>query len=471
VKGPRFSSKKMDDSTFSITHAPPGHRHIPHPTSSAIAQALAYAFLASEVWEAKKLIDAGAVVLGARRRWLKAVVADVVASYHRPPADSSRELAAVIGNSPAFVDAITQARQQQRPIRIHHLQVTPSQARNTGGPVPLVDTDAELARLLGLTIGHLEWCADTMNWNRRAPAGQLHHYRYEWRMRPGRTPRLIEIPEERLRRVQRMVLEKVIALMPVNDAAHGFIVARSAATGAALHTDREIVVSLDLMTFFTRVRASRVYGVFRQSGFPESVAHLLTGLCTNSVPPRVISAMPLGGSADERFALRQALAANHLPQGAPSSPMLANLAIRRLDSRLSGWAKSVGATYTRYADDLAFSGDHELARRPDAFIRGVQRIVLDEGHTVNAGKTRVRRSGVRQTVTGIVVNKHANISRHEYDQLKAILHNCVAHGPESQNRIQHNNFRAHLLGRIAWVESVNPPKGQALQRKFALVRW
>ncbi|EPR76153.1 Retron-type RNA-directed DNA polymerase [Leifsonia rubra CMS 76R] len=443
----------------------------PHPSPSAISHALVYAFLASEVWAATELIDAGARVLGAHRRWSRAIVADVVAAYHRPPTDSSRELAAFIGNSPAFVDAIAKARQQRRPIRIHHLVVAPSQARDVGGLVPRINTVAELAELLGLTIGQLDWYADTKNWNRRAPVGPLQHYRYEWRTRPGRTPRLLEVPEERIRRVQRLLLDAVIALIPVNDAAHGFIANRSAVTGAALHTGREIVVSLDLTTFFTRVTASRIYGVFRQSGFPETVAHILTGLCTNSVPPRVIAAMPPGGDADERFALRHALAANHLPQGAPSSPMLANLAIRRLDSRLTGWAHSVGATYTRYADDLAFSGDRDLARRPDAFIRGVQRIVREEGQTINPRKTRVRRSGVRQTVTGIVVNDHTNISRHDYDLLKATLHNCATLGVERQNRGGHNDFRAHLLGRIAWVETLNPLRGEALRQKFALIRW
>lgn len=457
----------------SSTRAKAGLRGIrrPHPAPSAVSQALAYAFLASEVWAAKELVDAGSLVLGARRRWLRPVVADVMAAYHRAPTGSTRELAAFIATVPAFVDAVAAAAQQRRPIRIHRVVATASQARPAGGPLPAIDTVADLAVLLGLSLGELEWFADTKNWNRRAPAGALHHYRYEWRARPGRTPRLIEVPEQRLRRAQRALLECVIGMIPLNDAAHGFVPGRSAVTGATLHTGREIVVSLDLTTFFARVRASRVYGVLRQAGFAESVAHVIAGLCTNSVPPRVIAAMPDGGSAEERFALRHALADRHLPQGAPSSPTLANLAIRRLDSRLSGWATSVGATYTRYADDLAFSGDRELARRPDAFIRGVERIVHEEGHSVNPQKTRVRRSGVRQSITGIVVNEHTNISRREYDQLKAILHNCAAHGPESQNRDHHNDFGAHLLGRIAWVSTVNPLKGRSLRQKFALIDW
>lgn len=183
--------------------------------------------------------------------------------------------------------------------------------------------------------------------------------------------------------------------MPTNDAAHGFVPGRSAVTGAALHTASDTVISFDLTTFFARVTAGRVYGTLRQSGFSEPVAHTITGLCTNAVPPRVLAAMSAGGGADERFALRQALETSHLAQGAPSSPMLANLAIRRLDSRLVGWAASVEATYTRYADDLAFSGGTALARRSGAFMRGVQRIVEDEGHSINR---RRRGSGARASV-------------------------------------------------------------------------
>ncbi len=231
------------------------------------------------------------------------------------------------------------------------------------------------------------------------------------------------------------------------------------------------MIALDLVSFFARVDGRRIYSVLRQAGLPEPVAHSATGLVTHAVPPAVLSAMPPGGTSDERFALRRALAVPHLPQGAPTSPMLANLAVRRLDSRLGGYARAAGATYTRYADDLAFSGDAALASRVDAFVRGVGRIVADEGHRLNHAKTRVRRRGVRQTVTGIVVNESTTIGRREYDRLRAILHNCGAYGPSSQNRAGHADFRAHLLGRISWVESLDPDRGRRLRAEFARIAW
>ena len=443
----------------------------PHPLPSAVAAALADAFLAADLWEASSLIDAGAHVMGARRRWLAPLVRDVMNAFVRPPVDSPRLLTALILNSAAFSAAVRRADERRSPLRIAHQVVTPSKSRDVSRVLPRIDGIADLAALLDLDIGQLQWLADTKHWNRRACSDALQHYRYEWRARPGRIPRLLEVPEQRLRRVQRKLLISVLGLVPANDAAHGFIPGRSAATGAARHTASDTVISLDLTTFFARVTASRIYGTLRQAGFSESIAHTITGLCTNAVPPRVLAAMPPGGTPDERFALRRALATSHLPQGAPSSPMLANLAIRRLDSRLTGWAAAAGAVYTRYADDLTFSGSGTLARRPDAFVRGVQRIIEDEGHSANPRKTRVKRQSVRQTVTGIVVNQHVNFGGADYDRLKATIHNCVIHGPEAQNRQRVDDFRAHLLGRISWVESLNASRGQKLREQFERIRW
>lgn len=441
------------------------------PLPSSVAAALADAFLSSEVWAPKELIRSGAFVMGSRRRWLAPLVGEVMNAFVRPPIDAPRLLTSVILRSPAFTEAVRKADERRSPLRILHHVVGPSTSRPPAGALPRIDSIADLAALLDLDVGRLLWFADTKQWNRRARPGPLHHYRYEWRAQPGRVPRLLEVPEQRMRRAQRTLLDRVIGLIPAGDAAHGFIPGRSAVTGAERHTGSDTVISLDLTTFFARVTAGRIYGMLRQSGFSEAVAHMMTGLCTNAVPARVLAAMPPGGSPDERFALRRSLATSHLPQGAPSSPMLANLAVRRLDSRLTGWADAVDATYTRYADDLAFSGGATLAKRPDAFIRGVRRIIEDEGHTANPHKTRVRRQGVRQTVTGIVVNQHANISRADFDRLKATIHNCVVHGPHTQNHRGLDDFRAHLLGRISWVESLNPPRAAKLRSEFLRIRW
>ena len=162
----------------------------------------------------------------------------------------------------------------------------------------------------------------------------------------------------------------------------------------------------------------------------------------------------------------------HLPQGAPTSPALANLCSYRVDCRLAGLAESAGARYTRYADDLAFSGDEEFERRVERFSTHVAAILLEEGFTVNHRKTRIMRQGVRQHLAGLVVNQHMNVKRPDFDLLKATLTNCVRLGPESQNRDAHPAVFARTW-KAEWglSRSINPARGKRLRAIFERIEW
>jgi hypothetical protein len=234
-----------------------------------------------------------------------------------------------------------------------------------------------------------------------------------------------------------------------------------------------MVLKLDLRDFFPAVTAPRVVAVFLAAGYPEAVARLLAGLCTNRVPRSVWDApgAPAPGSGPDAWRSRRRFLQPHLPQGAPTSPALANLAAYRLDARLAGLAGSVGACYTRYADDLAFSGDRELERALGRFVVAVGAAALEEGFEVNPSKTRAMRRGTRQRVAGVVVNDRPNVARDEYDRLKATLHNCGRSGHETQNREAHTDFRAHLAGRVAHVAMLNPARGAKLRAMLDRVAW
>lgn len=161
----------------------------------------------------------------------------------------------------------------------------------------------------------------------------------------------------------------------------------------------------------------------------------------------------------------------HLPQGAPTSPALANLCAYQIDCRLTGLARASGANYTRYADDLAFSGGEELERAVNRFSTQAAVILEEEGFRVHHRKTRVMRQGVRQRIAGLVVNEHANVPREEVDQLKAILTNCARRGPAGENRAGHPDFRAHLHGRVGFVEMIHPERGRKLRRLLDAIPW
>ncbi|HET8937136.1 MAG TPA: SNF2-related protein [Polyangiales bacterium] len=228
-----------------------------------------------------------------------------------------------------------------------------------------------------------------------------------------------------------------------------------------------IVLRLDLEDFFISIRGARVRAIFRRLGYPEPVARTLAGLCCTPTPEDVIRiARP---TLDFQSATRMRTA--HLAQGAPTSPALSNLACFRLDRRLRGLARAAGASYTRYADDLAFSGGREFQRGVARFIVHASAIALEEGFRVRHRKTRVMRAGGRQRLAGVVVNDRVNVGRDEYDRLRALLYNAARFGPDSQNHDGHADFRAHLLGRISWIAASNPVRGAKLTRDFNSIEW
>jgi RNA-directed DNA polymerase len=417
------------------------------------AAALASAFLAG-MWELEEMVARGEQTLEPAPRWLRAVASDVLNAYRDLPTDRPRELE-------RFIELrLRRLPPGLRPPRVRRWLLFEQEMAPLRWEVPPIGSSGELADVLGVTAGELEWLVDGRALERTVTTERLRNYRYAWLPRTGRPPRLIEQPKARLKAIQRRVLHELLDPIPAHDAAHGFRRGYSAHTGAAAHTGRRVVLRFDLEDFFASVRAGRVYGIFRTAGYPETVAYALTGLCTNVAPRHVTD------SADIPYRLSSFLRTPHLPQGAPTSPALANLCAYRLDRRLSGLAAKLGATYTRYADDLAFSANS----LPD-IAPLVAEIAREEGFQLNERKTRAMPRSSRQRVYGIVVNERPNVSRPDYDLLKATLHNVARRGPAAENRAGVPDFRAHLLGRISWVESLNPARGAKLRRAFAQIDW
>ena len=365
-----------------------------------------------------------------------------------------------------------------------------------GAAMPVLPTAGDLARWLGLSIEELDWFAGTRVRDGRRLAEPLNHYRYLWVPKRSGGLRLLEIPKRRLAAIQRRILHEILYFVPPHEAAHGFRPRHSALTHAAQHVGRAAVLRMDLRDFFVSVPARRVHALFQTLGFPAGVARLLTGL-TCHITPKAVLREPMGAArgghagmaataagaamdtAASAYSLIQpdlwrawsAYFQPHLPQGSPSSPALANLCAFRLDLRLAALADDAGVHYTRYADDLAFSGERDLARGIESFKRTVATIAAAEGFAVNTRKTRLMLQSQRQQLTGVVVNSRANTRRDDYDQLKAVLHNCARHGPAGQNRANLRDFRAHLAGRIAHVSQLNPVRGARLAASFAAIAW
>jgi len=300
---------------------------------------------------------------------------------------------------------------------------------------------------------------------------KLQHYHY--RMLPKRSGgiRVTEVPKPWLKELQRRILSGILDRVPVHAEVHGFVKGRSIATFAAPHVGKRVLLRLDFQDFFPAFPAARVQALFRTLGYPEPVADRLGGIATNEVPRDFWKRRPPEVDSDRWNESRILYSRPHLPQGAPTSPCLANLMAYRLDCRLSGLARSAGAVYTRYADDVGFSGDVEFERGVERFAAHVAAIALEEGFAVNHHKTRIMRRGVRQQLAGVVVNEKLNLRRRELELLEAILTNCVRFGPESQNRAGVPDFRAHLEGRIGFVEMIHGERGRELRNMFDAIVW
>ncbi len=399
--------------------------------------------LAADVpWTRERLEEAFMPILGERAPRLADRLIDL---YPSPPFDQE-SVHRLIAELPRIPEATS-----HEPVRRSH---SPKPWRFD---VPRYFTTGDLAESLNLTIPEIEWFADAHS-RLTTASPPLRHYRTT--AIPKRVgARLLEIPKPRLREIQRKILRRILDHVPAHGAAHGFVKGRSPRTFGIPHAGKEVVISVDLKNFFPSIGISRVIAIFDALGYPRSVAWNLAYLCTTSTPAGQLNGLP--------YATASLLRTRHLPQGAPTSPALANLAARMLDIRLTGFARSMGLRYSRYADDLALSGDADV----DKVLWVARRIVTDEGFVLNPLKTRVRRAHERQQLTGLVVNDWPAVQRREYDELRAILHNCARTGPTSQNRSDMEDFRAHLYGRIARIGETSPTRRRTLLEMAERVDW
>jgi len=440
----------------------------------ALAVELADAFLDGP-WRATGLAERGAGRLDRWPEWMDGLAFAAAALGRVAPIGRRGELVAFIER---FLDERPAGSESPFPpgiIRgLRPVAPRPPVRRDHDWPVAPIASVPALAERLELSLGQLAWLADARGLERTVPAERLRNYRYRWVPRRGGVPRLIEAPKARLKEIQRWVLHEILDRVPVHPAAHGFAPGRSVMTNASAHAGRRVVLGLDLRDFFASVFAGRVYGIFRGAGYGHAVAHTLTGLCTNVMPVAVWSATrrPLEPwLVQPHFWLGRALATPHLPQGAPTSPALANLAAFGLDRRLTGLGEAFDLHYTRYADDLTFSGRGLTPGANRALVAQVAAIAAAEGFRIHPDKTRLRTAAQRQVVTGVVVNQRLNVARDDYDRLRAVLHRLARDGRVDYDPGRSVDLEAHLRGRVAWVAALHPGRGEKLARLLDAVDW
>ncbi|MGB1276964.1 MAG: reverse transcriptase family protein, partial [Nannocystaceae bacterium] len=318
--------------------------------------------------------------------------------------------------------------------------------------VPVYTSPEALASAMRISLGEMRFLA----FDRRV--AQVHHYRrFEVPKKTGGT-RHISAPMPRLKAAQTWILNQILKRVPVHEAAHGFRHHRSIASNARPHVGADVVINMDLLEFFPTVTYPRVKGMFVALGYSESVATVLTLLCTEPD----VEEVDLDGN--HYFV---AVGPRRLPQGSPASPAITNILCRGLDKRLQGLADSLGFKYTRYADDLTFSGGPDVSRTSlvGRVIRGVEDIVDHEGFIVHPRKTRVMRRTRKLEVTGVTVNDKLGVDRATLRKFRAVLFQIEKDGPKGKHWGHSGNVLTSVVGYANFVAMIDPEKGRPLQRR------
>ncbi|WP_303826166.1 reverse transcriptase domain-containing protein [Ruminococcus flavefaciens] len=258
----------------------------------------------------------------------------------------------------------------------------------------------------------------------------IHHGR-------GHKNRTLNVPNAFLKLVQRRLLDNFLYQLKVSEYSTAYCKGNSLLDNAAPHVGKECVLKLDISHFFDSIDDDKVLFVMKRLGVSITATVLFTHLCTYK---------------------------GKLPQGAPTSPYIANLVMKQFDEKLGHWCSEYNITYTRYCDDMTFSGDKADIRSANV-ISKVRRMLYRMGFTINDKKTVFISSSQQQRVTGIVVNEKPTLSRSQKRTLRQEVYYCQKYGAaESINRKGHDispdKYLHSLLGRIAFALQVEPDNSE-----------
>ena len=243
--------------------------------------------------------------------------------------------------------------------------------------------------------------------------------------------RTLWIPGGEVRRQQRFIIDQILRRLAVDEHACAYRKGIGIRNCAEPHVGKAVLIHLDIRDFFGSITEDMVYEMFRrETGYEKSLCRFLARMCT------------LGGK---------------LPQGALTSPMLSNILFRECDEALSRLAEAHGMVYTRYSDDLFFSGD--AAGPVDTFLREASAAVSRHGFRLNTDKTGVRRQQHRQTVLGLTVNRGLQVNRDYRRRLMQELYYLERYGPNCTGAREQGDYEGYLRrlqGRLAYVIQMDP---------------
>ncbi len=266
------------------------------------------------------------------------------------------------------------------------------------------------------------------------------------------TDRTIHAPVKGLKSLLRSLNFVLQCMYEPHKAATGFVLDKSIVDNANKHVGHNYVFNMDLKDFFHSfdrkwVKYSFMVEPFNLGKEREELAFLLASLCTHP--------FEIDGEVK-----------NVLPQGSPTSPTLTNILCRKLDRRLNGLANRFGATYTRYADDITFSSQHNIYNNKE-FKNELQRIIEeDQKLAINPKKTRLQKAGYRQEATGLIVNNKVNVRRRYVKQIRMWLYYWEKYGYEKAEQI----FKRDYIADKGHVKNINAHLINVLDGKLEFLK-
>ena len=227
--------------------------------------------------------------------------------------------------------------------------------------------------------------------------------------------RIITAPNAGLKAIQTCLNYIFQLCYKPNSHAFGFVPGKSVVDNAKMHIGQNYIYNIDLKDFFPSVESGRVYKRLMSKPFNlnSEIASFIADLCSHTMEVE-----RKNNQGDFEKVVRAVL-----PQGAPTSPMLTNIVCERLDRKLSRLAQNHNVKYSRYADDITFSGMHNAFDNNSSFVLKMQEIIVKEGFTINDKKTRLQKHCVRQEVTGLIVSQdRVNVTKRYIKELRGILY-------------------------------------------------
>jgi RNA-directed DNA polymerase len=294
---------------------------------------------------------------------------------------------------------------------------------------------------------------------------------YKLRKRAG-GHRWIMSPEESLKYIQGWIKTNILEKTALHNAANGFRTEHSIKSNASPHNEKALILNLDLYKFFDSISEQRVYGVFKWLGYhPNLAVDLAKLLCVSASYHYWKEVETEAKFSKKYFEKRRPI----LPQGSPASPIISNIVAYSLDRRLYALCTRRNIEYTRYADDLTFSGTKE--NFPPLNI--LKQIIHEEGFVLNDKKIKYSTPNMRQLVTGLVVNKGVRVPSKFKKEILKELHYCRVRGVKGHldwvekhtDEKTKSNYKDYLLGKIFFVYSIEKQVGEKMLNQFHQVNW